>query len=70
MMRSTPRRSIKLRRCRCGTAILPGDDYVELVISPDHGDVGNVGWWRDAECRPCAVQYGRWPTFGGAVVQR
>ena len=70
MMRSTPRRSIKLRRCRCGTAILPGDDYVELVISPDHGDVGNVGWWRDAECRPCAVRAERWPAFDGAVAQR
>lgn len=70
MIRTTFRTSAKHRRCDCGTHILPGDQYLEHVISPDHGDVGNVGWWRAAECRACAVRYDRWPVDNGAVMQR
>lgn len=70
MMRSTMRRARKLYRCRCGKVVLPGDDYLELVISPGHGDVGNAGWWRDAECRDCSIRCGRWPITNGAVAQR
>lgn len=47
-----------------------GDQYLEQVISPDHGDVGNAGWWRASECRACAVRYARWPIPNGAVIQR
>jgi len=68
--RATLRRSRRLRRCGCGTIILPGDQYLEQVISPDHDDVGNAGWWRTDECRACAVRYDRWPIPNEAVMQR
>jgi len=68
--RSTLRTSRRLRRCNCGTIIMPGDQYLEQVISPDHGDVGNAGWWRADECRACAVRYDHWPIPNGAVMQR
>ena len=70
MIRSTLRTSRKLRRCNCGTIIQPGDQYLEQVISPDHGEVGNAGWWRASECRACAVRHDRWPIPNGAVMQR
>lgn len=70
MNRSTLRTSRRLRRCNCGTIIMPGDQYLEQVISPDHGDVGNTKWWRADECRACAVRYDHWPIPNGAVMQR
>jgi hypothetical protein len=70
VIRSQLRRSNKLRRCDCGTLIQPGDQYLQQVISPHHGEVGNVGWWRADECRACAVRYDRWPIPNGAVEQR
>lgn len=70
MIRTHLRTSRKLRRCDCGTWIHAGDQYLEQVISPDHGDVGNAGWWRASECRACAVRYERWPIPNGAVMQR
>jgi hypothetical protein len=47
-----------------------GDQYLEHVISPDHDDVGNTTWWRDAECRACAVSRDQWPIPNGGVMQR
>ena len=67
MNRTTFRRARVHHRCPCGTHILPGDYYIEHVISPDHGEVGNVGWWRAAECRACAARFGRWPIPNGGV---
>lgn len=34
-------------------------------MSPDHGEVGNVGWWRAAECYPCVSRHGRGYLFIG-----
>lgn len=59
MNRSTLRTSRRLRRCNCGTIIMPGDQYLEQVISPDHGDVGNAGWWRADECSVIAASLHR-----------
>ena len=63
MMRQTLRRSRRSRRCETGShccvPIQPGDQYIEMVASPDHGDIGNVGWWRIAECIGCATLYDR-----------
>jgi len=70
MNRTTLRTSARHRRCACGTHIFVGDQYLEHVISPDHEDIGNSTWWRSAECRACAVRYGRWPVDNGAVMQR
>lgn len=70
MMRVSFRRARVLHRCRCGKAILPGDDYIDTVISPGHEEIGNAGWWRDAECRECSIRYGRWPIPDGGVMQR
>lgn len=39
--------------------IKPGDRYLEVVASPEHGDLGNQGWWRMAECGVHAEFYGR-----------
>lgn len=70
MIRSQIRRARRHYRCSCGTHILPGDQYRESVISPDHGDIGNKGWWRAAECRACCVRYDRWPIENGGVDAR
>jgi len=52
--------SRKARRCdSCRGSISAGQHYIESVISPGHGDVGNETWWRAAECRECAERYGR-----------
>lgn len=59
MVRVTSRTAAKLHECGCGRWIRRGDRYVELVASPDHGDLGNTGWWRIAECSECATRYGR-----------
>lgn len=60
MTRSTPRRAVKVHQCdRCQRRILPGERYREAVVSPGHDGLGNVGWWRLAECRDCALRYGR-----------
>lgn len=68
MNRTTLRKARRYRSCASsGTMILPGDLYLEHVCSPDHDDVGNVGWWRAAECRECAERYGRGHLFGGAA---
>lgn len=65
MIRLTPRTARKTRTCACGQRILPGDLYLEQVVSPDHGEVGNVGWWRAAECYPCVSRHGRGYLFIG-----
>lgn len=57
MIRSTTRRSRRLRHCTSRspdcTGIAPGDRYVEMVASPNHDDLGNTHWWRLDECVPC-----------------
>jgi len=60
VIRTAIRCAAKSHRCgNCGSFIYRGDDYVELVMSPSHGDVGNTRWWRLTECSDCARQYGR-----------
>lgn len=60
MIRATPRRARKVRRCNsCGAVIRPGDRYLEQVASPDHGDLCNPSWWRLNECAACAIRHGR-----------
>lgn len=60
MIRSTPRTSRRFRRCdRCTAGIMPGERYLSLVASPDHGDLGNQQWWRGTECAECAALCGR-----------
>jgi hypothetical protein len=60
MTRTTPRKARRLRRCDgCKGQIIPGSRYLEHVASPDHEDLGNVTWWRLAECGECAERYGR-----------
>lgn len=60
MQRTTPRIARKSRRCEgCSGRIDPGRAYLEHVASPDHGDLGNRGWWRLDECEDCAVRCGR-----------
>ena len=39
--------------------IAPGDPYLELCASPNHGDLGNLGWWRLDECLYCVAVSGR-----------
>ena len=56
------RRARRDHRCdNCRKCIAAGSHYIEAVISPDHGDIGNAGWWRSHECEECATRYGRWP---------
>lgn len=62
MIRRTERTARRWRRCDvqndyagCARSIAPGDRYTELVLSPNDPDVGNVGWWRLAECAPCTA---------------
>lgn len=43
----------------CTGYIKPGERYLEHVCSPDHDGLGNIGWWRMAECAPCAQSRGR-----------
>lgn len=59
MTRNTARVARRSHRCRCGHSIVPGELYVSSVASPNHGEIGNVGWWREAECSSCAERYGR-----------
>lgn len=61
LQRSTPRRSRRHRRCDgCKGEIQPGDRYMEHVAAPDPmGELGNVSWWRLAECAPCCERSGR-----------
>lgn len=60
MIRSTVRVAAKRHRCdRCGRSILVGERHREAVASPQHDDLGNVGWWRLRECSHCAVSCGR-----------
>jgi hypothetical protein len=55
MQRMTVRKAKKVHYCsRCHAKIEPGTRYLEHVASPDHDDLGNEGWWRLAECIPCA----------------
>lgn len=63
------RRSRKLRRCSCGTLIHPGAQYLEHRVSPGHDGIWNTHWITDAECRACAVRYGRWPIPNGGIEQ-
>jgi hypothetical protein len=60
MIRNTGRKAARFYRCgRCHRGIEPGDYYVESVAAPNHGDIGNTGWWRDRECAYCADTYDR-----------
>jgi hypothetical protein len=61
MIRTTARVARKAHRCThyCGNHIQSGDTYLEVVASPDHGDLSNPGWWRLAECAPCATRGSR-----------
>lgn len=55
MKRTTVRKARKTHYCsRCHGRIEPGTRYLEHVASPHHDDLGNEGWWRLAECIPCA----------------
>lgn len=62
MIRTTVRKSRRVRRCE-GTCedrrIMPGEQYLEHVMSPNHGDIGGDHWWRTAECAQCAARCGR-----------
>lgn len=58
------RRARKTYRCDgdpypmgCAGPIRPGDTYVRSTATPDHGDLGNVGWWTLRYCVTCAEQY-------------
>lgn len=58
--RTTVRRSRRHRRCDgCKGPIEPGERYAEHVAAPDPHDLGNVTWWRLAECSECCARYGR-----------
>lgn len=66
MIRTTPRIARKPHPCTyrgsypfAHCQIRPGDRYLEIVASPEHGDLGNQGWWRMAECDVHAEFYGR-----------
>ena len=68
MSRYTIRKNRKRgRRCdMCFAPILRGELYGWSVISPNHGDVGNTGWWGASECEACSTRYGRWPVAPSA----
>lgn len=67
MNRITTRRAIKTHKCGpCHRDIEPGEVYLENVISPEHDDLGNPGWWRMAECAGCATRYGRGHLVGAS----
>lgn len=56
---SNPRRASKRRRCDGHLArekhwINVGDPIVWSALPPDHGDIGNIGWWHNAFCADCA----------------
>jgi hypothetical protein len=58
--RTTARTARRPRRCGAhGERISVGDRYLEHVASPNHSDLSNPTWWRDAECAGCARRYGR-----------
>jgi len=66
MIRTTPRTARRAHPCQhrgsyplANCRIQPGDRYLELVASPEHGDLGNQGWWRMAECAVHAEFHGR-----------
>jgi hypothetical protein len=60
VIRVTKRTARKWYSCpSCGHSILPGDKYLEQVVSPWHDDLGNDRWWRIPECLLCATRYGR-----------
>lgn len=61
MVRVTRRVAKKARTCAaCLDRIEPGEVYLEQVASPNHGDLGNHGWQRLAECAICAFRNGRY----------
>ena len=55
----TARKVHSCEGCRGLRAILPGDRYVHHIASPNHGELGNLGWWRLYECGGCAERNGR-----------
>lgn len=67
MMRTQRRRARKLHRCPCSGRIAIGEVYLEHVASPNHGDLGNRGWWRLPECASCAGMCGRGHLLVGAA---
>lgn len=56
---TTLRKARKLWRCGCGSAIYPGDRYLEHVATPNHDIHSNPHWWKIQECVECATRYGR-----------
>lgn len=63
MNRTTARRARKPHRCgnvsHSQPCIPAGAVYLEHVVSPDHDDLGNTGWWRLPECADDARAYQR-----------
>ena len=62
MQQRRVRRARKQHRCDgidCNRVIKPGELYLSHIASPNHGDLGNLGWWRLLECADCAAKYGR-----------
>jgi hypothetical protein len=56
-------RARKMHRCdACGVPIERGQPYLVLAASPQHGDLGNVHWWRLKSCFDC--DYSRPPPVG------
>lgn len=42
----------------CAMTIPTGVRYCRSVVTPNDGDVGNVGWWMARLCPSCATYYG------------
>jgi hypothetical protein len=59
MMWTYVRKSRKHHRCGCGNPIASGEVYLIHVCTPDHEGMGNINWWRIAECVNCAKRYDR-----------
>jgi hypothetical protein len=41
----------------CTYTIAIGVRYCRSVVTPNDGDIGNVGWWLARLCPPCAGHY-------------
>lgn len=60
MIRTTARTACKAHRCDSCLASIPSSHHhLVHTISPDHDDIGNVGWQTSRECADCAIRYGR-----------
>lgn len=59
MIFAATRTARKVHQCgRCYHEIRPGDRYRVAALTPN-SDLGNVGWWHEKECAPCAEMCGR-----------